>query len=90
MKYMISYDISVSRKRYEVVKILEEFGCNRVQKSIYFGDLTKGELFVLRESLKKFFRKESLLVIPLEGDMLKKAIFFCKAPSLREKGDVFI
>lgn len=90
MRYMISYDISVSKKRYEVVKILEGFGCYRVQKSVYFGDLEKGELFSLREGLKKYFRNESLLIIPFESEMLKKAIFFCKTPSIRQKGDIFI
>ena len=90
MRYMISYDISVSKKRYEVIKVLEKFGCYRVQKSVYFGDLEKLEAFSLRESLKKYFRNESLLIIPFEGDTIKKAIFLCKAPSLLKKGDIFI
>ena len=61
MKYMISYDISVSRKRYEVVKILEEFGCNRVQKSIYFGDLTKENYLFWEKILRNFLEKKVYL-----------------------------
>lgn len=90
MRYMLSYDISKPKKRYEVVKILVEFGCNRVQKSVYFGEFNEAELSTLRLKLKAFFRNESLVIIPLEKDMLRKSIFLCKLPSMREKGDIFI
>ena len=90
MRYMLSYDISVSKKRYEVIKVLEKFGCYRVQKSVYFVDLEKFEMNSLRECLKKYFRKESLLIIPLDENTIGRAIFLCKAPSLLKKGDIFI
>lgn len=90
MKYMLSYDISSTKKRYRVVKVFEEFACVRVQKSIFFVDCSKETIEKIRQEVKNYFKKESLIIVPLEADMINKALFLYKSPKVRSRGDIFI
>ena len=73
MKYILMYDISVNKKRYIVSKILKEFGCVRVQKSVFMIEGTENLVKNIKSQLKKYFRGESLVIIPLEQKMLEKS-----------------
>jgi CRISPR-associated protein Cas2 len=91
MKYLISYDISSSKKRYRVVKTLEEFGCYRIQKSVYFFDGSEDLIKKLRKSIMGYFRGDSLLIIPLEKAVVNGAEFLGKGYKVMPKGeDIFL
>ena len=42
--WLVSYDISDNRARRRMSELLRDFGLARVQKSVYFGYLTRAEL----------------------------------------------
>ncbi|WP_319371675.1 CRISPR-associated endonuclease Cas2 [uncultured Ilyobacter sp.] len=91
MKYLISYDISSNKKRYRVVKALEEFGCYRIQKSVYFIDSDEKTIKDLRKSIMGYFRGDSLIIIPLELSVIKNSEFLGKGYSEMPKGeDIFL
>jgi CRISPR-associated endonuclease Cas2 len=72
------------------VKVFEEFACVRVQKSIFFVDCSKETIEKIRQEVKNYFKKESLIIVPLEADMINKALFLYKSPKVRSRGDIFI
>src|SRR6266511_1773180 len=55
MLYVISYDISVDRRRARVAKLLEGFG-QRVQYSVFECDLTESQYAVLQRNLRRMLR----------------------------------
>jgi CRISPR-associated protein Cas2 len=63
MLYLISYDISVDRRRTRIAKILEGFG-QRVQYSVFECDLDANQYQVL-------WRKLVRTIQPDEGDSLR-------------------
>lgn len=70
MRYLVSYDISKAKKRYHVIRILQDFGCWRIQKSIYYFEGTPSLMEKMRLNLIKYFRNESLIIIPIEKKMV--------------------
>ena len=87
MKYLISYDISSSKKRYRVVKALEEFGCYRIQKSVYFLDSNETIIKNLRKTIMGYFRGDSLVIIPLEKSVVDNAEFLGKGYNSFTRGE---
>ncbi|MBP6282068.1 MAG: CRISPR-associated endonuclease Cas2 [Leptotrichiaceae bacterium] len=75
MRYLLSYDISKNQKRYRVAKLFEEFGCWRIQKSVYYFEGSESKLELLRQNLIGFFRNESLVIVPVEQRMLKNIVY---------------
>jgi CRISPR-associated protein Cas2 len=63
MLYLISYDISIDKRRTKVAKLLEGFG-QRVLESVFECDLSKHEYGVLRRKLDR-------RIHPEEGDRLR-------------------
>jgi CRISPR-associated protein Cas2 len=63
MLYLISYDISVDRRRTKVAKLLEGFG-QRVLESVFECDLEAKQYSALRQKLARRLRPE-------EGDRLR-------------------
>lgn len=63
MLYLISYDISVDRRRTKIAKLLEGFG-QRVLESVFECDLEAKQYSALRQKLGQRLR-------PDEGDRLR-------------------
>ncbi|MBP8251776.1 MAG: CRISPR-associated endonuclease Cas2 [Herpetosiphon sp.] len=63
MLYLISYDISVDKRRAKIAKLLEGFG-QRVQFSVFECDLTSKQYVELAHKLGK-------ILLPNEGDSLR-------------------
>lgn len=60
MPYLICYDISDDTCRQKVADHLVAFGCYRLQKSVFAGDLTDAVFRELLNRLKKF-RTDALM-----------------------------
>ena len=63
MLYIISYDISVDKRRIKLAKLLEGFG-QRVQYSVFECDLSEAQY-------QKLVKKLNRLLCPDEGDSLR-------------------
>jgi CRISPR-associated protein Cas2 len=63
MLYVISYDISVDKRRTRIAKLLEGYG-QRVQWSVFECDLTERQYAALRKRLARILK-------PDEGDSLR-------------------
>lgn len=74
MHYVITYDIEDDRLRTQTAKVLQRFGCARVQKSVFVAaQLEKRYLLQLQTALHQLLAKrlkpgESLLVFPLRHE----------------------
>jgi len=73
MMYLISYDISLSSVRTRVAKELLKAGLERIQYSVFAGDLTDAERLRMESKIQKLTAKAtdfSVLLLPLHHDML--------------------
>lgn len=77
MHYVICYDVTCTKRRNKVAKLLSSFG-TRANKSVFELELTKSELKKLTYELKKLIepKKDSILVYPLCKDCLVKSFSF--------------
>ncbi len=92
MLYVISYDISVDKRRAKLAKLLEGFG-QRVQYSVFECDLTAAQY-------QKLERRIAKILVPGEGDSLRtyRICAACAAqtqivgdgPPLETSADVYI
>ncbi len=68
MKYLVAYDISSSKVRKKVSRLLTEYGY-RIQLSVfYIPDITEGELNTLYMNIKRLVnpRKDRVYFYPVE------------------------
>jgi len=72
----IMYDIENNRVRRLIAKYLEQKGCIRVQKSIFFATLHRNMHREITEALRKiqqtYDNQDSIMVLPVGEDMLNK------------------
>jgi CRISPR-associated protein Cas2 len=62
---VVAYDISDPKRLRKVAKICEKY-LRRVQKSVFEGELTKSQLYALKNDLKKNIdKKEDTIIIYL-------------------------
>jgi len=73
MNYLITYDISDTKKRNKIVKVLESWGY-RVNYSVFELDLKPYELDKIVEELKLYFDKsDSIRVYSFSADTVAKS-----------------
>ena len=68
MKYLICYDITETRLRTRVAKLLQYFGLNRLQFSVFGGEINNKHLKRLEEKLENLMLekdKDSIIILPL-------------------------
>lgn len=80
--FIITYDIQDNRTRQKVGETLLDAGLQRVQKSVFEGELTHIVLGKLQHQLKKFIGKsDSILYYPLCGNCRQKMKYQGKLPT---------
>lgn len=92
MLYVISYDISVDRRRTKIAKLLEGYG-QRVQYSVFECDLTDGQYTELRRRLLKILRPadgDSLRTYRLCSPCREQTVIDGRGPTLETSLDVYI
>ncbi len=63
--YYAAYDITENKIREKVIIVLEKYGMDRIQKSLFCGSLNSQRLKDLTEELKRIINnKNSLYLIP--------------------------
>jgi CRISPR-associated protein Cas2 len=100
MYFLICYDIEKNRQRTKVSNKLIEFGFYRLQYSVFMGAISRTLMKKLQGWLKKesdkFIKPEdSILILRLDGQDLKKMIIFDnervdRQELLGEKSTLFI
>jgi len=73
------YDIGNQKRLIEVAHICEQY-VTRIQKSIFEGELSKSQLFELRDKLKKIIKndQDSIFIYLIPNNILKKRIVLGK------------
>lgn len=51
--YLISYDIEDNKSRTKLFEELKDLGLLNIQKSVFYGELSKSEIKVVKELFKK-------------------------------------
>ena len=76
MIHLVVYDISNTRNRTKLAKLLERFGLERVQYSAFRGELNPNDRDALVKKVKDFVRdeKDCIFVIPLCRRCLESAV----------------
>lgn len=77
MHYFVAYDISDNRLRRKTIKILERFGCVRIQKSVFLGtDLTpfdkKEVIQQLQTLLEEAEETDAIMFMPVDKELLSQ------------------
>jgi CRISPR-associated endonuclease Cas2 len=85
MPHLFCYDISADGPRLKVANKLLEFGCIRLQYSVFAGDLRETHLKELLAWLKTFHTNalqptDSILILTLTLNQLKSTDTFGPAP----------
>jgi CRISPR-associated protein Cas2 len=79
--YFLSYDISEDALRTKIARILEQKGCRRVQKSVFFlPRFSRKELSALRAEIKEALKtgrseQDSIICIPTKQEILKQLVW---------------
>jgi CRISPR-associated protein Cas2 len=92
MLYVISYDISVDRRRARVAKLLEGFG-QRVQYSVFECDLTESQYAALKRKLQRVLKSDegdSLRTYRLCATCVKTVVVEGNGPPVERSVDVYI
>lgn len=78
--YLVFYDISSEKIRGGIVKNLKNIGMQRLQKSIFIGDVKKRYIEEITTKNNRFILEEndSLIILKLDIDFLKKIEIFGK------------
>ncbi|MBZ7986684.1 CRISPR-associated endonuclease Cas2 [Campylobacter canadensis] len=51
--YLVSYDIENTKNRTKLFEELKDLGLLNIQKSVFYGELSKSEIKVVKELFKK-------------------------------------
>ena len=92
MLYVISYDISIDRRRARVAKLLEGFG-QRVQRSVFECDLTERQYAVLERKLRRLLKQaegDSLRTYRLCASCVKQVQIEGAGPPVEQSAEVYI
>ena len=74
MRYLICYDISETKVRTRIAKILQYFGLDRLQYSVFGGEIKENHLKLLVKKLKKMRveeGKDSIIILPLRNKYIE-------------------
>lgn len=73
MLYLICYDIENNTIRSRIAKTLERYGCERLQKSVFVGELNQKKYHALSHELSQeaeeenFATTDNIISIPIEA-----------------------
>ncbi len=83
MMYLLSYDIESNNIRQRIAKRLLSNGLERVQLSVFIGDLSEKQEVELTIWIKMLLTRDkdySFLLVPLHQDMLSGMVEFASEP----------
>lgn len=92
MLYLISYDISIDKRRAKIAKLLEGFG-QRVLESVFECDLTAAEYRQLRRKLNRRIKADAgdeLRIYQLCRSCVAKTEIIGAGPPVERSADVYI
>lgn len=92
MFYVISYDISVDKRRTKVAKILEGFG-QRVQYSVFECDLSESQYRQLQRRLERIIRPDegdSVRTYRLCANCVHSIVIVGRGPPVETSADVYV
>jgi CRISPR-associated protein Cas2 len=74
MIYLYSYDVSSSRRRNKISRVLERYGC-RIQKSVFQCDISAEDAAAIKKAVLRYLNndEDSLLVYPICAKDAQKA-----------------
>jgi CRISPR-associated protein Cas2 len=88
MAHLITYDIENDKLRTSIAKIIIGKGAMRVQKSVFYADLSAQQTSLLFEALKAMQEElengDNIVIIPLFESMLNKMVIIGQNPRLDE------
>ncbi len=71
MTYLIMYDISDNKVRYQIAKYLQKSGCIRIQKSVFMAKSEQKNFQEIYETLKEvnsyYENEDSLILVPVNA-----------------------
>lgn len=76
MVYWVIYDISKNKNRKRVSDICKDYGLERVQKSAFWGTISKNKAEMLAIQAKRFLepKTDKLLIVPADKEDFSKKI----------------
>ena len=92
MLYIISYDISIDKRRAKIAKLLEGFG-QRVQYSVFECNLDDRECAVLMRKLQRLAKpaeSDSIRIYRLCSPCVKKVEIIGAGPPVETRANVYI
>jgi CRISPR-associated protein Cas2 len=92
MLYLISYDISIDKRRTKLAKLLEGHG-QRVLESVFECDLSEQEYALLRRKLNRRIKVEEgdrLRIYRLCGNCVRQIVIIGDGPPVERSQDVYI
>lgn len=92
MLYLITYDISVDKRRTKLAKLLEGFG-QRVQESVFECDLTEREYKALDRRMKRVLKLDdgdNVRIYRLCGNCAGGVAVLGGGPPVEKSPDIYI
>jgi CRISPR-associated protein Cas2 len=92
MLYVVSYDMSVDKRRTKLAKLLEGFG-QRVQYSVFECDLTTAQFAVLWRKVQRIIKPDegdSVRVYRLCGTCVQQVQVVGNGPAIEQTVDVLV
>ena len=80
--YLLTYSIRNKKRLKKVVNVCKKY-MNRVQKSVFEGELSKSQLFALQSYLKKIINKDedAITIYLIPRSLLRKKILLGIVPN---------
>lgn len=77
-KYLVCYDISNNKTRRKINDFLKDIGLTDIQKSVFWGELTKAEFTAMKREAKKLLNKDEdkmfWIITSLTPEQLKQGV----------------
>lgn len=72
MKILVFYDITITKNRNKVIEALETYGCYRIQKSVFIGNINENKYKTFQAELRWPISLTDLLyIVPLSENSFK-------------------
>ncbi len=69
MKFIVAYDIENNKNRTKLYEKLKDMGLIAVQKSVFYGEISKPEIAIIKIYFKEFCnRNDRAFIAPCEID----------------------
>lgn len=77
MYVWVIYDIKLNKTRNKIIKYCKECGMYRVQKSVFFGNIYKDDLFSLKTNINNIMNieEDSIYIFPMSKKHFEEARF---------------